>query len=59
MGAELGRRILSKGYVDTVAAHAETAITFGRHELFDVLRVATMPELENQTAHVCDVTPAI
>jgi len=39
---------------DNVFSSAEAAITFGRHELFDVLRIALMPKLEAQAAHAHD-----
>ncbi len=39
---------------DNVFSSAEAAITFGRYGLFDVLRVASMPNLEAQAAHAHD-----
>lgn len=39
---------------DMVSSSAETAITFGRHELFGVLHVATMPDLDAQFPRVHD-----
>jgi len=39
---------------DNVFSSAEAAITFGRHGLFDVLRIASMPNLEAQGAHAHD-----
>jgi hypothetical protein len=39
---------------DNVFSSAEAAITFGRHGLFDVLRIASMPNLEAQAAHAHD-----
>ena len=39
---------------DNVFSSAEAAITFGRHELFDVLRIASMPNLDAQAAHAHD-----
>ena len=39
---------------EMVSSSAELAITFGRHELFDLLRVAAMPGLEAQIPHAHD-----
>jgi hypothetical protein len=37
-----------------VSSSAETAISFGRHQFFDLLRIETMPDLEAQAAHAHD-----
>jgi ankyrin repeat protein len=39
---------------EMVSSSAEMAILYGRHELFDVLRVAALPDLDVQFAHVDD-----
>ncbi len=39
---------------DLVSSSAETAIVFGRHELFDLLRIDRMPNLEGQAARAHD-----
>ena len=39
---------------ESVSSSAETAIVFGRHHLFDVLRIEAMPDLEAQAAHAHD-----
>jgi hypothetical protein len=39
---------------DTVFSSAEAAITFGRHRLFDLLRIEAMPNLETQASRARD-----
>ncbi len=39
---------------EMVSSSAEMAILYGRHELFNVLRVAELPDLEAQFSHVDD-----
>jgi len=41
---------------EILSSSAEVAIRYGRHQLFHVLRVETMPDLEAQMAHAADTS---
>ena len=41
---------------EMLSSSAEQAILYGRHQLFRVLRVGTMPDLEDQMAHAHDTS---
>ena len=41
---------------EMLSSSAELAIRYGRHQLFHVLRVETMPDLEAQMAHAHDTS---